>query len=281
MRLALFWMLVSVFGLQLGSGCVDVLPATSDQGQNNADGTDGGNTGDGSGNTGNDSTGNTGNGGGMDGGGMPPATGGGSFDGSIAVPDAEVVSDASANDAALPQTLDCESYCETIQSACTGNFSQYDTLEECLSMCDDMPPGALDDASGDSVGCRLYHAQNAMKQARPEVHCPHAGPTGGGVCGSRCEALCDRATKLCTDDRGYPEAYSSREDCMTICQQTDAGLGGYKVDAAKELPASGNTVNCRIYHLRNAYTRLSDTDKINDSAGVHCRHVGQISPTCL
>ena len=44
------------------------------------------------------------------------------------------------------------------------------------------------DTTGNTIGCRLYHAGAAA--ADPVLHCPHAGPTGGNVCGSWCDNYC-------------------------------------------------------------------------------------------
>jgi len=41
-------------------------------------------------------------------------------------------------------------------------------------------PGKENDAAGDSVGGRLYHAGAALADA--PLHCPHAGPGGADVC---------------------------------------------------------------------------------------------------
>jgi len=40
------------------------------------------------------------------------------------------------------------------------------------------------DAAGNTVQCRIYHAGVAGLDITTNagVHCPHAGPTGGGVC---------------------------------------------------------------------------------------------------
>ena len=36
------------------------------------------------------------------------------------------------------------------------------------------------DTAGDTIGCRTYHAGAALGD--PVTHCPHASPSGGGVC---------------------------------------------------------------------------------------------------
>lgn len=40
--------------------------------------------------------------------------------------------------------------------------------------------GIVDELWGDDVVCRFVHVLPA--RIRPQVHCPHVGPTGGGKC---------------------------------------------------------------------------------------------------
>lgn len=77
----------------------------------------------------------------------------------------------------------CEAYCSLIQGACTGDNQQYPDSDACLRACADLPAtGALGATDGDTVQCRLYHASAAIGDA--VTHCPHAGASGGGVCGA-------------------------------------------------------------------------------------------------
>jgi hypothetical protein len=175
-------------------------------------------------------------------------------------------------------TNTCETYCETVQANCLGIHAQYLSKEQCLHMCADTPLGLESDTSGDTVGCRLYHARVVELMHDPVNHCKHAGPSGGGVCGERCEALCDRAMKLCTTDRQNPQPYTDVDDCLEKCSGGDAGVDfGYPVDEKVELSGAGDTVNCRIYHLRNAYEQPTGPDS---TATTHCPHIGQKSATC-
>jgi hypothetical protein len=52
----------------------------------------------------------------------------------------------------------------------------------CLSTCNgaSWSIGTAGATSGNSIACRTYHAGAAAGD--PATHCPHAGPTGGGVC---------------------------------------------------------------------------------------------------
>ncbi|KAJ7243054.1 hypothetical protein C8J57DRAFT_1726200 [Mycena rebaudengoi] len=70
--------------------------------------------------------------------------------------------------------------CEAQALACTGGNKQYSNVEECVSVLQNKPFGRLDEAWGDNVACRSIHV--LLTSIRPEVHCPHVGPTGGGKC---------------------------------------------------------------------------------------------------
>jgi hypothetical protein len=48
-------------------------------------------------------------------------------------------------------------------------------------MCATWAEGTEGDTTGDSVQCRIYHA-GGPAAGDPGLHCPHAGPDGGGVC---------------------------------------------------------------------------------------------------
>lgn len=176
-------------------------------------------------------------------------------------------------------SLSCQTYCQENLRVCTGENRQYDSLEQCLNMCADTDLGEENDASGDTAGCRLYHTRLAEMTGDYAQHCRHAGPTGGSVCGQRCEVLCDRAMKLCSEERGYVQSsvYRDEEQCLTLCKPGANGQGGYAVDRENEHPASGDTVNCRLYHLRIAYT---DLDRDTGTPIQHCDHVRQVSTTC-
>jgi hypothetical protein len=61
-------------------------------------------------------------------------------------------------------------------------------------MCGAWPVGTDNDTSGNTLGCRAYHA-GAVALLGSTDHCYHAGITGAdiktnaSVCGSQCEAL--------------------------------------------------------------------------------------------
>jgi hypothetical protein len=69
---------------------------------------------------------------------------------------------------------------------CTGANAQYIDVADCMAQCTALAwpagmPGAVD---GNTIACRIYHG-GAPAVMDAAVHCPHAGPSGDGVCGAR------------------------------------------------------------------------------------------------
>ena len=162
--------------------------------------------------------------------------------------------------------LDCNYYCATIQSVCTGTNMQYKDNATCLSMCQNGIPNdaGAGATSGDSLACRMYHLSVAAQSSTSaDTHCPHAGPYGYGVCGSICGDFCEQYyTSVCkTDTAG---GWGSIDACRTACATqngADAGAG------APGNGASSPTVLCKEYHLENAV-------QTGGSGGGHCDHAG-------
>jgi hypothetical protein len=151
--------------------------------------------------------------------------------------------------------LECAAYCDTYMSACI-DYNAYANMQDCMDQCGQWPVGAADDTETDSLGCRLYHVTVASA-AEPDLHCPHAGPNGGGVCivanAPSCEDYCDTYFDNCTDDLN---AYADMDDCMTQC---DAWYPGSTRDTA------GHTIGCRTYHGGAPAVGAPDD---------HCPHAG-------
>jgi hypothetical protein len=170
--------------------------------------------------------------------------------------------DAPSIDAPMA-ALTCAYYCSTIQAACTGAVSQYATMQNCLDTCAKFgTPGALGDMSGDTLGCRIYHAEAA--QMTPMVHCPHAGPTGGGVCGtSDCAVFCPLQHAIC-GTTAYP--MNGGSSCMGAqgCSSIATNPPYSSNDQSK------NDIQCRFYHLTAAATDPT----------THCPHIAVASATC-
>jgi hypothetical protein len=119
--------------------------------------------------------------------------------------------------------------------------------------------------TGNTLLCHNEHANNAQKLSMPNPHCWHAGPYGWGVCGAQCDDFCNLVTNYCVADAGFDGSppYASLSDCTTACAGfanigdsgtaiviSDAGSNFSSYSAAG--PGSGNTLDCREYHLGNA-----------------------------
>jgi hypothetical protein len=204
----------------------------------------------------------------------------------------EVYGDGGVDDAALafdgnPYQLSCVTYCAVIQQTCTqvGTTSNQEYLspEVCNDICPlfestATPNGAVDPNSPfpttDTLNCRIWHV-NAARGGPSEahVHCPHAGPLGGTICGSDpCIDFCTMDLAFCTGDAA---AYTSMNDCLNACRPDagpDGGYPGFPYNVnhmdpeVVDLAATGNTLNCRMYHLENY---------LNTDNDVHCSHTSQ------
>src|SRR5262249_3688987 len=69
----------------------------------------------------------------------------------------------------------CDVFCSTVEANCTGGNQVYADDNACQAACAQFPTtGNPGDPSGDTVQCRLHHAQAAA--GSPVVHCPHTQP---------------------------------------------------------------------------------------------------------
>jgi hypothetical protein len=161
----------------------------------------------------------------------------------------------------------CAEYCTTITASCAMGNRQYMTEADCNTYCmtnAGWEAGVRDATSGNTIACRLYHAGAAEMLSDPDTHCPHAGESGADTCGTWCENYCQLALRNCTGDNVL---YPDMATCATACAAF--------ADDGEPDDTSGNTVQCRIYHLGVAGTDAA-------SADTHCPHGGAV-PTaqCL
>jgi hypothetical protein len=169
-------------------------------------------------------------------------------------------SDSGANDTGSADgapTLSCATYCQTILANCGAvvlndagppNAQYYDTAG-CMATCSLWPQGVFNDTAN-SLGCRQYHATAAAGNAA--LHCPHAGPGGGGLCGARCEDYCFLVTAHCTVANGADPPYGSNADCLAACNAYP-----YDTDGGDYDENNIGTLNCLDYHLRESFSDLA------------------------
>lgn len=71
--------------------------------------------------------------------------------------------------------------CTTAETYCTGDNAQYSNATSCYEyLTQEVRFGEAYELGRNTLLCRMVH-QN-MVPYRPSVHCPHIGPTGGGMC---------------------------------------------------------------------------------------------------
>lgn len=189
--------------------------------------------------------------------------------------------------AASAQTALCVEYCELTLRACQGETEVYADEPSCLQACADFPDDAPDDAvSGNSVQCRIEHANLALGEEGPVKHCPHTTAAGGGVCTDRtpCEGYClfylDRVSdNECPqipewgDDLGSVEQGTGEFVVSEPCLQACTAFAG----AGDSGETSGNSANCRLYYYLMAH-REPDADK----RAVLCQNAHPYeSPMCV
>jgi hypothetical protein len=178
-----------------------------------------------------------------------------------------------------PDPLTCANYCSVIMENCSGSNLEYLSSDVCLAMCRYLAPGTFYPyPSGsadnvDSLGCRLWHAHSAA--ADPKTHCRHAGPLGADLCGGPCEPFCNLDWRFCADDNSISPYEGGMPECQTVCNanfQYAKGDSGDLVDDKARTIETGNTLNCRLWHLETAMgTGMVDP---------HCYHTAQVSATC-
>jgi len=103
--------------------------------------------------------------------------------------------------------------------------------------------------SGDTLGCRIYHAGVAANQTGYTTHCDHASITGAGTCGlNRCDAYCiNMMNGPCAG------AYQSTAVCMAACATFPANWTSSFPSTATDITANNpaywtDNVQCRMYH---------------------------------
>jgi hypothetical protein len=221
----------------------------------------------------------------VDGGPTPnPDSGGGNADTGTGTPDTGTSTpDSGGGTEGGTVAQNCTAYCTAVQATCTGANAQYESTQECMNACSFFSVGTAADTGGDTLGCRIYHT--GLAKTLPVPHCWHAGPYGFGVCGKSVDTFCELALDWCSPDAGYVNAdggpgtppYSSVTACTTAANgytTLDAGAAPSAFNATG--PGSGNTFDCRLYHLANA---------MNSAAGggaqtTHCPHAGEMSAPC-
>lgn len=137
----------------------------------------------------------------------------------------------------------CSTYCDAIQSACTGANAEYENDTACQMYCFmsvSWEAGNLAQTDVNTMGCREHHALLAL-EGNTATNCDYASPSGGGQCGSWCENYCQLAMANCT---GGNALYSTEQECLNTCATLD--------DSGEAGASSGDTLQCRITYAGKA-----------------------------
>jgi hypothetical protein len=183
---------------------------------------------------------------------------------------------------AATRTLSCAYYCSTINQNCAQANAEYQGTEDPVAVCNTICPAfdvgtSIAPTDDDTLGCRIYYAEQAATDAG--AMCRFAGPLGGGRCGTDpCELFCSVDIQYCNNAPVSTPAYASSSDCLSACtgKGGDAGAdaGGYPyLTTGPDLLDSTNTLNCRFWHMENAYGSLT-------AGQYHCPHTELASQVC-
>jgi hypothetical protein len=166
-----------------------------------------------------------------------------------------------ADEIDAPGAPTCADYCTTITANCSAANLMYGTAAECMATCALFDPAAT--MTGNTLGCRVYHAGNAAgSMQNANTHCRHAGPGGDGVCGANCAGFCTIVMGACAGQNPLP--YADMAACMTAC-------GNYATTPVYSATVTGgNSFACRLYHATAA----------SANPGLHCPHTAMVSATC-
>ncbi len=174
-------------------------------------------------------------------------------------------------------TVDCSTYCNRIETNCTGSNAQYHDAAHCATSCQSFTVGTstAKDMSGNTLGCRIYYAGQPSKDD-PAAHCAQAGPAGDSITATP-PAFCsgsgsdnDVCTSFCAldiaacgsleaplpndprDSTGNPiYQYRNMASCIAACD-------GFDKTHAYSTTAAGDSLACRLYYATNASASVGD-----------------------
>ncbi|MCA9622154.1 MAG: hypothetical protein KC731_24190 [Myxococcales bacterium] len=162
--------------------------------------------------------------------------------------------------------LDCATYCDLVDTNCTGDNQQYTNKQICMDVCEAFDPGTKGTgmtASGENtLGCRIYHA-NDPAAADPATHCTHAGPGGDGQCGTNCEGFCTIQETVCGFGGVDNNQFVDMAACMAACAMMDTSV---KYNTS-QVTSTNEAFACHMYHLQ-----VAADSTMAGAASTHCPH---------
>jgi hypothetical protein len=164
-----------------------------------------------------------------------------------------------------PHQAACETYCSLIQSACTLDNAQYLSEESCLEICGQLmlTEAETSDAgltTNNTIECRIRAARAASEVGEVADSCVTAGMWGNTECGEPCEVYCSMM------QLGCPTQFTAfDDDCLGACSEVPWSTMAFSANVAM-----GNTLQCRINHIRLATVQRNPT--------IHCPHASGLGP---
>lgn len=133
----------------------------------------------------------------------------------------------------------CGYFCNTVQTNCTSFYERFNTRDECMEICrlGIWDAGALDDTSGNTLGCRITAAEAA---ATDETRCDAADTWSDDTCGDHCVTYCSTLMSTCGSEAPFASQAACEADCAGRAQGFDI------------LTVLGNSFACRSSHLKVA-----------------------------
>jgi hypothetical protein len=154
-----------------------------------------------------------------------------------------------------------------VQQACVEANSQYQSEVSCLEICTEvMRTEAERNAEGiagnDTIECRLGAALSVIEVGTEvESLCLSAGMWGNDECGAPCDVYCGMMQVACGTQ------FESFSHCPDECAEVEPGTQPFGVDVPP-----GNTLECRINHIRLATSTRNPTQ--------HCPHAAGLGAPC-
>jgi hypothetical protein len=144
------------------------------------------------------------------------------------------------------QLAGCDEYCREMANSCTGEYAVYESTEQCLAVCAQIPPGSADELTGtNTLSCRLDRLRADGFEA--VSRCPAAGPGGDGICGDNCESFCALRRQACGELQPTESDIARENFCETSCPGL-ADPPGFSITTH----AVTDTLQCRMIQLARA-----------------------------
>jgi len=178
---------------------------------------------------------------------------------------------------------------------CTATNAQYPDMAHCLGSCAAFTVGTstVNDTTGDTLGCRIYHANASAGATNAPLHCPHAGPGGDLISATTPPTYCsggDFCTNFCTleiatcgstdmpkmiNGTAITSPYKNLAACVDVCKNGDGTNHKFDVTHPYATNAAGNSLACRLNHWTNAAANaITDPPTAMSIMAVstHCGH---------